>query len=141
VNRDCWHHFLEGAFAKISGKEGVRFTRPAIVFESEEKALEAVLNGAVKKGHVIVIRSEGPIGFNEDDFEGAAQTAHTEFGGATPETVCCLMWADYLVSAWFGFFRPFGTWLACPRIGVPALKRWAILARPFGTETLASKAG
>src|SRR4029079_11842662 len=34
----------------------------AIVFESEEKALKAILNGTVKKGHVIVIRSEGPKG-------------------------------------------------------------------------------
>ena len=31
--------------------------------------------------------------------------------------------------------------LACLRIGVPALKRWAILARPFGTETLATTPG
>ena len=31
--------------------------------------------------------------------------------------------------------------LARLRIGVPALKRWAILVRPFGTETLASTAG
>ena len=31
--------------------------------------------------------------------------------------------------------------LAWLRIGVPALKRWAILARPFGTETLATTAG
>ncbi|MBE0540079.1 MAG: dihydroxy-acid dehydratase [Verrucomicrobia bacterium] len=52
----------EGAVAKISGKEGLRFTGKAIVFESEEKALKAILNGKVKKGHVIVIRSEGPKG-------------------------------------------------------------------------------
>jgi dihydroxy-acid dehydratase len=52
----------EGAVAKISGKEGLRFTGKAIVFESEEKALEAILKGTVKKGHVIVIRSEGPKG-------------------------------------------------------------------------------
>ncbi|PYJ94613.1 MAG: dihydroxy-acid dehydratase [Verrucomicrobia bacterium] len=52
----------EGAVAKITGKEGLRFTGRAIVFESEEKALKAILNGAVKKGHVIVIRSEGPKG-------------------------------------------------------------------------------
>jgi dihydroxy-acid dehydratase len=52
----------EGAVAKISGKEGLRFTGRAIVFESEEKALKAILNGSVKKGHVIVIRSEGPKG-------------------------------------------------------------------------------
>jgi dihydroxy-acid dehydratase len=52
----------EGAVAKISGKEGLRFTGKAIVFESEEAALKAILNGTVKKGHVIVIRSEGPKG-------------------------------------------------------------------------------
>jgi dihydroxy-acid dehydratase len=52
----------EGAVAKISGKEGLRFSGRAIVFESEEKALKAILNGTVKKGHVIVIRSEGPKG-------------------------------------------------------------------------------
>src|SRR5262245_40792214 len=52
----------EGAVAKISGKEGLRFTGKAIVFESEEKALKAILNGTVKKGHVVVIRSEGPKG-------------------------------------------------------------------------------
>ena len=50
------------AVAKISGKEGLRFTGKAIVFESEEKALKAILDGTVKKGHVIVIRYEGPKG-------------------------------------------------------------------------------
>jgi dihydroxy-acid dehydratase len=52
----------EGAVAKITGKEGMCFSGKAIVFESEEKALKAILKGAVKKGHVIVIRSEGPKG-------------------------------------------------------------------------------
>lgn len=52
----------EGAVAKISGKEGLRFTGKATVFESEEKALQAILKGTVKKGHVVVIRSEGPKG-------------------------------------------------------------------------------
>jgi dihydroxy-acid dehydratase len=52
----------EGAVAKLTGKEGMRFSGKAIVFESEEKALKAILNGSVKKGHVIVIRSEGPKG-------------------------------------------------------------------------------
>jgi dihydroxy-acid dehydratase len=51
-----------GAVAKISGKEGLRFTGRALVFESEEKALAAILDGTVKKGHVIVIRYEGPKG-------------------------------------------------------------------------------
>ncbi|HEY2082123.1 MAG TPA: dihydroxy-acid dehydratase [Verrucomicrobiae bacterium] len=52
----------EGAVAKISGKEGLHFSGKAIVFEGEEKALAAILNGTVKSGHVIVIRSEGPKG-------------------------------------------------------------------------------
>jgi dihydroxy-acid dehydratase len=52
----------EGAVAKITGKEGTHFSGKAIVFESEEKALTAILDGTVKAGHVIVIRSEGPKG-------------------------------------------------------------------------------
>ena len=51
-----------GAVAKISGKEGMTFTGKAIVFEKEEDALAAILDGRVKKGHVIVIRYEGPKG-------------------------------------------------------------------------------
>ena len=51
-----------GAVAKITGKEGLRFTGKAIVFESEEAALVAILGGRVKAGHVIVIRNEGPVG-------------------------------------------------------------------------------
>jgi dihydroxy-acid dehydratase len=52
----------EGAVAKISGHEGLRFQGRAIVFESEEAALAAILKGTVKKGHVVVIRNEGPRG-------------------------------------------------------------------------------
>ena len=52
----------EGAVAKISGKEGERFTGKAIVFEREEAALEAILRGRVTKGRVVVIRYEGPRG-------------------------------------------------------------------------------
>ena len=51
-----------GAVAKISGKEGLHFAGKAIVFDSEEAALKAILNGTVKKGHVVVIRYEGPKG-------------------------------------------------------------------------------
>jgi len=51
-----------GAVAKISGKEGLLFSGKAIVFESEEKALDAILAGKVKAGHVVVIRNEGPVG-------------------------------------------------------------------------------
>jgi len=52
----------KGAVAKITGKEGTRFSGRAIVFESEENALEAILDGRVRAGHVIVIRNEGPVG-------------------------------------------------------------------------------
>jgi dihydroxy-acid dehydratase len=52
----------EGAVAKISGKEGLTFSGKAIVFEGEEAALAAILNGKVKAGHVVVIRNEGPVG-------------------------------------------------------------------------------
>jgi dihydroxy-acid dehydratase len=52
----------EGAVAKISGKEGLKFSGQARVFESEEKALRAILDDKVKKGDVIVIRYEGPKG-------------------------------------------------------------------------------
>ena len=53
----------EGAVAKISGKEGLKFEGgKAIVFNSEEKAMSAILGGKVKKGHVVVIRYEGPKG-------------------------------------------------------------------------------
>jgi len=51
-----------GAVAKISGKEGLDFSGKALVFENEQDALAAVLDGTVKKGHVIVIRHEGPVG-------------------------------------------------------------------------------
>jgi dihydroxy-acid dehydratase len=51
-----------GSVAKITGKEGLQFSGRAIVFESEEAALAAILGGRVKAGHVIVIRHEGPVG-------------------------------------------------------------------------------
>jgi dihydroxy-acid dehydratase len=51
-----------GAVAKISGKEGERFTGPARVFDSEEDAMHAILDGKIIDGDVIVIRREGPKG-------------------------------------------------------------------------------
>ena len=52
----------EGAVAKISGKEGLHFEGSARVFHSEEEALQAILDGRVIAGDVIVIRYEGPKG-------------------------------------------------------------------------------
>jgi len=52
----------DGAVAKISGKEGIRFSGSARVFPSEEEALAAILDGTVMAGDVVVIRYEGPKG-------------------------------------------------------------------------------
>jgi len=52
----------EGAVAKISGKEGLRFVGSARVFHSEEAALKAILDDTVQSGDVIVVRYEGPKG-------------------------------------------------------------------------------
>jgi len=52
----------KGAVAKITGKEGERFSGPAKVFDSEEEILTALEAKAIGKGDVIVIRYEGPKG-------------------------------------------------------------------------------
>jgi dihydroxy-acid dehydratase len=52
----------EGAVAKITGKEGLRFSGPARVFDSEEDMLHALEDKRIEKGDVIVIRYEGPKG-------------------------------------------------------------------------------
>jgi dihydroxy-acid dehydratase len=51
-----------GAVAKITGKEGERFSGPANVFDSEEEMLEALEQKKIKKGDVVIIRYEGPKG-------------------------------------------------------------------------------
>ncbi|MGF1669299.1 MAG: dihydroxy-acid dehydratase, partial [Balneolaceae bacterium] len=52
----------EGSVAKITGKEGTKFSGPAKVFESEEDCLAGIRGGKVVKGDVVVIRFEGPKG-------------------------------------------------------------------------------
>ena len=52
----------EGSVAKITGKEGLKFTGTARVFNSEYEANHGISEGKVKKGDVIVIRYEGPKG-------------------------------------------------------------------------------
>jgi len=52
----------DGAVAKITGKEGLRFRGTARVFQSEEDALKAILADRVSAGDVVVIRYEGPKG-------------------------------------------------------------------------------
>jgi dihydroxy-acid dehydratase len=52
----------EGAVAKISGKEGLQFEGRARVFDGEEATLQAILDGTVVAGDVVVVRYEGPRG-------------------------------------------------------------------------------
>ncbi len=52
----------EGSVAKITGKEGMRFSGPARCFDSEELMLAALEKGQIQKGDVIIIRYEGPKG-------------------------------------------------------------------------------
>jgi dihydroxy-acid dehydratase len=52
----------EGAVAKITGKEGLKFEGEAKVCESEEEVIEFLAKGEIKPGHVVVIRNEGPKG-------------------------------------------------------------------------------
>ncbi len=51
-----------GAVGKITGKEGLIFTGPARVFDSEEDMLHALEEKKIQKGDVVVIRYEGPKG-------------------------------------------------------------------------------
>ncbi|MEO0948319.1 MAG: dihydroxy-acid dehydratase, partial [Cyanobacteria bacterium J06641_5] len=51
-----------GSVAKISGIKQPSITGPARVFESEEECLQAILDGAIQAGDVVVVRYEGPVG-------------------------------------------------------------------------------
>ena len=52
----------EGAVAKITGKEGLKFTGTARCFDCEEDMLHAMEEGTITGGEVIIIRYEGPKG-------------------------------------------------------------------------------
>ncbi|GEM68358.1 dihydroxy-acid dehydratase [Sphingobacterium mizutaii NBRC 14946 = DSM 11724] len=52
----------EGSVAKISGKEGEKFTGPARVFDGEHDLVKGLETGRIKKGDVVVIKNEGPKG-------------------------------------------------------------------------------
>ena len=52
----------EGSVAKITGKEGLTFSGPARVFDSEEDMIKALEEKQIEKGSVIIIRYEGPKG-------------------------------------------------------------------------------
>ncbi len=52
----------DGSVAKLTGKEGLHFKGHAKVFNCEEDMLAAMERGEIHKGHVVVIRYEGPKG-------------------------------------------------------------------------------
>jgi dihydroxy-acid dehydratase len=52
----------DGAVAKITGKEGLKFHGPARCYDREEAMLRGLENGEIQKGDVIIIRYEGPKG-------------------------------------------------------------------------------
>jgi dihydroxy-acid dehydratase len=52
----------EGGVAKITGVKNPKITGPARVFESEEDCLDAIMQGRITAGDVIVVRYEGPVG-------------------------------------------------------------------------------
>jgi dihydroxy-acid dehydratase len=52
----------EGAIVKVAGMKNLKFSGPALCFDSEEECFEAVRNKKYKEGDVLVIRYEGPRG-------------------------------------------------------------------------------
>ena len=52
----------EGAVVKTAGFDAATFEGPARVFERERAAMDALTNGEIKSGDVVVIRYEGPKG-------------------------------------------------------------------------------
>ncbi|MCF2858898.1 dihydroxy-acid dehydratase [Pseudoalteromonas sp. SMS1] len=54
----------DGCIVKSAGvvDEMLQFTGPAVVYESQDDAVEGILGGEVKKGDVVIIRYEGPKG-------------------------------------------------------------------------------
>jgi len=54
----------DGCIVKSAGvvDEMLDFTGPAVVFESQDDAVDGILNGKVQKGDVVIIRYEGPKG-------------------------------------------------------------------------------
>ena len=52
----------DGAIVKVAGMEVLKFEGPARCFDREEEAFDAVIDGRIQAGDVIVIRYEGPKG-------------------------------------------------------------------------------
>jgi dihydroxy-acid dehydratase len=51
-----------GSVAKITGKEGEKFTGPARVFDGEHDLIQGINSGKIKHGDVVVIKNVGPKG-------------------------------------------------------------------------------
>jgi len=51
-----------GSVAKITGKEGLKFSGPARVFHGEQHLIEGINSGKIKHGDVVVINYVGPKG-------------------------------------------------------------------------------
>jgi dihydroxy-acid dehydratase len=52
----------EGCVIKLAGHDRTRHAGPARVFENEEDCFQAVKDGQIQQGDVLVIRNEGPVG-------------------------------------------------------------------------------
>lgn len=52
----------EGCVVKLSGHDRQKHTGPAVVFEDESSAFEAIRSGTIRPGDVLVIRNVGPKG-------------------------------------------------------------------------------
>ena len=52
----------DGAVIKVAGHQEKVYQGPARVFEQEEPAFQAIQNGEVNPGDVVIIRYEGPVG-------------------------------------------------------------------------------
>ena len=52
----------DGAVIKVAGLKSLRVRRHARVFEDEEDCVDAVRNAQLRRGEVLVIRNEGPVG-------------------------------------------------------------------------------
>ncbi|MGX1743951.1 dihydroxy-acid dehydratase [Bosea sp. NPDC055353] len=55
---------LDGCIVKTAGVDAsiLKFSGPAVIFESQDAAVEGILNRKVKEGDIVLIRYEGPRG-------------------------------------------------------------------------------
>ena len=98
----------DGAIVKIAGLKKLQFKGKAICFEREEHALDAVLSGKIKPGHVVIFRYEGPKGgpgmremlsttsalYGQDLGEDVALITDGRFSGGTRGFCICLLYTS-----------------------------------------------